>query len=394
MPVKKFVGSREWSDLPRIEAQSLRWGFYWEFHRPRRYFYLGIPESGKSELNESIALRHPKIWDIYGSKDNEGLCWCRESSGLDDILLVHGDNTDVDCSWDTCKVQDLAMRNLDRYEVVITSHAFYSSDTKKYNGVELLADQGYERKTWRPGDIIYMVMRETMNVLFAKIAMGLNEKDAKAALLYLFREIRHFGFSVGADSLRWTGIDKEFRDLADYTIFKRLGEKGLPREKWFMYQYIAPPIFALMPINRFICLRVDGAISMGWNQHVPCHKEEGVDLLAELGIRVTHGLEAKDSTAMFVGDDEHVKIIELYLKIGTTRGVARALVPKRSNSTVAGQIQRHNQEILERGQCRSCQIAAPDHAKILVKSPGELAREAATTPALNHPTPAEAIQRP
>lgn len=368
MPNKRFVGSREWSKLPKVNKRSLRFGFNWEWDRPRRYMFLGIPESGKSVLNEDLALRHRHIWDLYGSKDNEGLCWCRKMSPIDDILLIHGDNTDLTSSWDHKSVSKVTMHDLEQYEAVLTCNSFYSSEPVKFDGIELLVNQLFSRAEWDPGikngghgehaDLIYLLMREMMNVIYAKINTGMNEKDAKASLLYFIREMRHFGVSVGGDTLRWTGIDKEFRDLADYTFFKRLGEKGLPREKWFIYNYVKPKAFALMPKNKFVCLRVDGAIAWGENENAayggdpPFHKPEGLDIIKELDIRITHGAEVVKSTAGLVGETEHARIMELYQTEGTSRKVGAKI--GRSNSTVADQVRVHNSEVEIYGACRRC----------------------------------------
>jgi len=362
----KLIGSRTQDDLTRLRHKRIRYFFDWEWGRPRRYLLLGLPESGKSATNEVFAERHKHILDLYGSKDDENLCWCRKTSPIDDILLIHGDNTSVDASFDTKKISDVTINDLNNYEAVVTCHSFYSSGEMKHNSITKLADQLYDRRSWKQGDIIYLIMRETMNVIYARASQGVGEKEAKADLLYFIRELRHFGFSIGADILRWTGADKELRDLADYMIFKQVGEKGLPKDKRYLYGYIHPVTFAQMKANQFVALRKDGAIAWCNNALPKYHKEEGVDLLVELGIKIEHSEEPVDSTSQQVGDHEHIAIVQAYQSGVSQENVGRKV--KRSSSTVNFHVRKHNQEVKQYGVCEMCKRGNGDLFDIVLRS--------------------------
>jgi len=356
--VLKLIGSREQADLTPIRAQRVRYFFEWEWHRPRRYLLLGIPESGKSALNEAFAEHHPRIMDLYGSRDDENLCWCRDTSPIDDILLIHGDNTSVSASFDAKKVSDFTARDIRNYEGIVTCHSFYSSQKAKLMALQQISDALYGRRSWREGDIVYLLMRETMNVLYTRMSQGLGEKEAKADLLYFIRELRHFGFSIGADILRWTGADKELRDLADYTIFKQIGEKGLPSDKRYLYNYVHPVAFAQMKPHQFVALRKDGAIALGSFKLPRYHKEEGVDLLHELGITIEHSEEPEDSTPQRVGDLEHAAIVQAYESGLSMEKIAK--MKHRSSRTIHRQVNYHNEMVVKYKICDKCRRAGGD----------------------------------
>jgi hypothetical protein len=365
MPVKKFVGSREWKDLPKIYTRPIRYNFNWEWNRPRTYLFLGLRETGKSNLNEGLALRHPHILDLYGSQDNENLCWCRKNSPIDDVLLVHGDNTDVDAPFKTKRASEVTILDINDHEVVTTCASFFSSLKTKYEGIQALTDRLYKRFEWKQGDIIYILMRETMNVIYARTSQGMGEKQAKEDLLYFIREIRHFGVSLGADLLRWTGVDKELRDLADFMIFKQIGEKGLPDDKRYLYNYIHPTAFAQMKPHQFVTLRKDGAIAFNKFGLLPFHKEEGVDLLKKIGIKIEYGEEPVSSSSQRVGDKEHAEIVSEYNE--TRHMVTVSKKVHRSIFTVSTHVNQHNRFIQERGYCPKCRRVESEFEKITIE---------------------------
>lgn len=344
----------------------MRYYFDWEWDRPRRYILLGLPESGKSATNEVFAERHPHILDLYGSKDDENLCWCRDTSPIDDILLIHGDNTSVDASFETRKFSDFKINDIENYEAVVTCHSFFSSDEMKFTSIQKLSDHLYDRRSWKRGDIVYLLMRETMNVLYARTSQGVGEKEAKADLLYFIRELRHFGFSIGADILRWTGTDKEMRDLADFMIFKQIGEKGLPKDKRYLYRYIHPVTFAQMKPWEFCGLRKDGAIAWCNNSLPKYHKEEGVDLLEELDIRIEHSEEPIESTAQQIGDNEHIKIVQMYQADTSMENVSD--IVKRSLSTVSRHVNSHNNDVKKYGYCEQCKRGNGDLMDVVLRN--------------------------
>ena len=347
---------------PDITKVPVRWRMDWEWGRPRRYLFIGLAESGKSNLNEHFASFHPRIIDIFSSRDNESLCWLRKTSPFDDILLFGGDNSTVESSWPYKKTSDLNISDLTSHEAVITCDAFYSSQQVKFESIQRAADLLYQRKSWRQGDIIYLVIREAMNLLYSRICLGEGEKEAKASLLTFLRELRHFGISFGADALRWTGIEKELRDLADFTVFKQLGEKGLPSDKRWLYTLVRPKVFAHMRPNESVVVKKTGAVAFIKSPLLPYHKEEGVNLLDELEVKVSFSEEIQETSQTRIGDREHELIIRSYLEIESMEATAKKI--KRGIATVSRQVAAHNGDIDELGHCRRCARLESDLATI------------------------------
>ncbi|MCX6649986.1 MAG: hypothetical protein NTV61_11495 [Candidatus Bathyarchaeota archaeon] len=345
---------------PPITKVPVRWRLDWEWERPNRYLFVGLAGCGKSNLNEHFAANHRRVLDIFSSRDNESLCWLRKSSPFDDILLFGGDNSVVESSWPYKKVSDLRISDFTSHEAVVTADAFYTSQEVKFASIQQAADLLYLRKSWKQGDIIYLLLRETMSLLYSRISLGQGEKEAKAALLTFLRELRHFGVSFGADSLRWTGIEKELRDLADYTIFKQLGEKGLPADKRWLYTLVRPQTFAHMKPNESIVVSKEGSVAYLKTPLLPYHKQEGVNLLDELGISVSFSEEIEDTTSTRLGDREHESLVRAYLELESMEDTAKKV--RRGLATVSRQVAAHNSDFDTLGQCRRCARLGSDLA--------------------------------
>lgn len=321
--------------------------------RPRRYTIMGIHEAGKSNLNETIAVNHSHVIDIFGSRDNENLCWARDGSPFSkSVLFICGDNTEIDSSWDFKTVSEVTIQDIERYKAVVTCDRFYSSQETKFKSIEELTSVFYERLSWNQGDIMFLLLREAMSLIYSKQSLGVQESAAKAALLTFLRELRHFGVSFGADSLRWTGIDKEIRDLSDYIFFKQIGDANLPKDKEYLYKFAHPTWFRKMPKDQFLLNCKTGDIATGKLGLLPFHKEEGVNLLAELGITITHGVELEESTNQNVGDKEHADIIADYIQTGSMIQTSENI--GRGTGTVSRHVTKHNRDVVQYGVCKVC----------------------------------------
>jgi len=325
---------------------------------------MGNRGTGKSSLIETLAERHDIILDLYGSKDNENLCWCRKSSPIDDILLIHGENTLVDAPFDTKPVNELTLKDIESYEATVTCNSFFSSDKVKFNALENVTKCLEQRMEWREGHIIFMAFRETMDLVYSRMSQGQGEKDAKAGLLYFMRQLRHFGVSVGADMLRWTGIDKEMRDLAEYIIFKKIGWKGLPRDISFVFKYVNPIVFRYMRHNQCVVLQENGNLALGKYGLPKYHKEEGIDLLKEIGITIDHKEEAVETTEKRIGDRDHAWLIETYVDVQSMEEAGR--IVKRGSGTVSRHVKYHNRMVLKHGACDRCARASSMKASDLI----------------------------
>jgi len=351
---KKYVGSREWSTLPKIKLeQSIRDIPVIEWDRPNTFLTLGLRNTGKSTLTELLAVHHDKIVDLYGSKDNENLCWCRDSSPIDDILLVHGENTEIDSSWPSIPVNELSLKDIESYEGIVTCNSFFSSDEVKYEACTKILNNLYERFEWKK--IIFVAMREAIDILYSRLNRGKGEKDIKIETMTFQRQLRHFGVSFGLDLLKWTGLDKEIRLLADYTIIKKVGWQELPGEIAWIGSYVRPDTFRYLNKNEMILLTSNGAIGYCTSPELKWHKEEGVDLLKELGIQIKHREAPEKSTQQKVGDKEHAEIIKKYDDTQSMLVVSNEL--SRSLSTISFHVSYHNEQIEELRYCPKCRRA-------------------------------------
>ena len=362
----KIIGSRLRSDLPKIVIRYKRGYDNIDYAKALIFLILGKKGSGKSALVEAIGMRYSKIIDLFGSKDDEGLCWCREGSPVDDILLVHGDNVDLNCSWDTCKVSNLNYNIMNDYEVVIPSYSFFTSDKSRFLGINHIMKTLWDRREWKKP--VYVCVREASSFIYSRIKQeGTNMKLAKADFIFWQREMRHFGYSLGIDTIRWTSIDKEMRDLADWLIFKKVGAQGLPYDLKWLYKWVNPMSMARCPPHRFLVLTDNASIGFGISECPTFHKEEGVDLLKELDITFEYGEEIEDSSMQQVGDQEHAKIIKLYHSGLSMENVSKNKDIKRSTATVMRHINKHDEAVQEYGTCPQCKRVSSDLLDIQVK---------------------------
>ncbi len=357
----QLIGSRIKKELTPLSIKWLRYYSPIDFTKAMIFLILGKKGSGKSALVETLALRYPKIIDLFSSRDDEGLAWCRDSSPIDDILLVHGDNVDLNCSWNTCKTSDLTLKKMLEYEVVIPSYSFFTQGAGRFAGINKIIDLCWDRRKWKKP--VYIAIREASSFLYSRIKQeggGMNMKAAKANFIFWQREMRHFGYALGIDTIRWTSVDKEMRDLADCQIIKKVGSQGLPRDISFLYNYISPRSMAGLPPSHFMLIAENSAIGLGRSACPKFHKEEGVDLLEELGITIEYGTPLIETTSQRIGDEEHVKIISLYSNGKAYQEIAKTL--KRSKSSISDHIIKHNVAVEEKALCPICERARADNA--------------------------------
>jgi len=63
-----LIGSRLKQELPKIAVKWKRGKEALDWKKARIFLSLGKKDSGKSALNESIALRYPMFIDLFGSE--------------------------------------------------------------------------------------------------------------------------------------------------------------------------------------------------------------------------------------------------------------------------------------------------------------------------------------
>jgi len=100
------------------------------FSRPKTYFSLGQIGTGKSTLLEHIGVSHLEkgacILDLFGSADGEGLAWLRSPHVKDKrVLLLKGENVDVETVHDVKMVENLGLNDLEKYDFIISARPLY-----------------------------------------------------------------------------------------------------------------------------------------------------------------------------------------------------------------------------------------------------------------------------
>ena len=323
------------------------------FNRPNIFFPVGLPGCGKSTLLEWLALKHTKVIDLFGSRDSEGLGWCR-SSRKDDILFVTGDSVEINGKWDSIQISKLTYADIKKYRVILSVHAFFSNYNEEFWAMNEIVKRLWRRTHWiKPW---YVMIREASNLFYSRIKIVKNQAVAKADSIYLMRELRHSGYAIGVDTVRWTSMDKEVRDLANYTFIKRVGVHGLPDDIHWLYKFIDPDSLMDLDPSCFVLVCSRGPIALGWFEEVPWHKQEKENILKILDLEPQYG-ELPDYlqpgySAAHVGATEHTKILEKYLEVQNMGKVGELI--KRSAGTVHNHIANHNREVRALGSCSRC----------------------------------------
>jgi hypothetical protein len=185
-------------------------------------------------------------------------------------------------------------------------------------------------------------------------------------MIYLLRESRHMGISLGLDSLRSFAIDIDVRSLTDYLFLKSQGVNGLSKDLKWMYKYVDAKLLRNLSENRFVLLTRTGAIGYGVFPEVPWHKQEKEDILKVVGIECTYGEPAEQAQnrgrqGTTIGDKEHAKLIEMYIS-----GLSMSKInkeTKRSTKSVKDHIDGHNANVERSGFCPSCRRVKSAHER-------------------------------
>jgi hypothetical protein len=288
---------------------------------------------------------------LFGSRDNEGLGWCR-SPFKNSILFLTGDNVDVTSRWDAKSINELALSDFEKYKVILSCSAFHSGVEAEFHGMNKIIVELYRRTHWeKPW---FLMVREASNFIYSRLKISPNQTIAKADFLYLLREARHMGYGTGVDTIRWTGVDADVRGVADYIFIKRVGVTGLPKDLHFLYRYIHPPSFMNPKPRIFTLISSRGPLALGTFDYPWWHKTEKEDILNLLDIKIDMGdtPDYGDEARHTVSDFEHLRLVALYSELRSMQKVAKTL--SRSPSTVNKQITEHDDEVKKSGYCSAC----------------------------------------
>lgn len=345
-------------ELPKIKLKWIRGAELSsakvDFKKPLTHIYLGPKDAGKSSLQETCAAKYPKIIDLWGARDNEGLGWCRcKKFSKNEILFVHGISAELSSGYDAINFDNLKFKDLKRYRVIISVSAFYSNMNEEFEGLNsILYRVLYQRTNWKKP--WFLMVREGANFLYSRIKIVKNQTIAKADFIYLLREARHMGYAIGVDTIKWTSIDLDIRHVSDYTWIKRVGIYGLPRDIRFIYRYINPPSLMDPKVECFVLLSSRGPIGIGRFEYPYWHKEEHENIVKKLGIKIEyHDLPKYTDARNTVSDFEHADIIRKRFQDGLSMNKIGKLI-HRSPQTINQHIRNHNQAIEQKGFCPNC----------------------------------------
>jgi len=356
--------------IPEIKVRWLRSQDHIAFTRPRTLLALGTRGSGKSSLLEVLAIRYPKIIDIYSASDDEGLCWCKPEfvelfkslyGREPDILLVIGKDMDVASKWDKVRISELKLSDFEEHDIIITVLAFHSNETNYFATLNKMTTLLWEkRRSWR--EPWFVLIREASNWIYSRLKTTKNDMYAKAALIKALREARHHGLAVAVDTLRWTSLDKEVRDVSDYIFIKRVGSIGLPDDLRWMYRYVRPYSMMQARPEVFMLITGRGAVGFGKFTYPSWHKEEKENILRSTSIEVKRTHQTLPDDARYgIADFEHSQIIKAYVEQKSMLKVARGL--DRSTRTINVHIRKHNLAVEDKGECTKCHHAASEFSR-------------------------------
>ncbi len=363
--------------LPDIKLLWVRFQEYLPFAtKAKAWLALGIRDSGKSSLLECLAIRYPKIIDLYGASDMEALCWCKPEfekvwraihGEAPRILLVTGKTKEVASKFFTCTIDEMNLNKFEEYDVITTCHQFFESEEQYFQALAemvniLWTQRHYWKKPW------FVLVREASNWLYSRAKVVKNDQFAKAEFIKAFRESRHHGLTMACDTLRWTAIDKEIRDIADYVLVKRLGSTGLPDDLRWMYRYFKPYSMMRMKADTAVISTAKGALGALFFDYPRWHKQEHENILKICNIEIkTVSKAVPDNRNYNTGNFEHAEIIDYYLKTYSMGKTATHTA--RAHKTVQNHIHNHNIQVNKLGKCQKCWNAKSKNAKTFIKIP-------------------------
>ncbi len=334
-----------------------------KFSRPSTWFCLGVRGSGKSSFLEHVACQYLErdavVFDLFGSRDGEGLAWLRSPyAGEKKILLLHGDNVDVDASFSTKSVESVKLSDFENHDIVVSASPLYLNIDQEFSHAARLTDLLYKRLHYKR--LVYVVCREAANFYYSRLKVSDNQIFAKSQMIYLIREARHMGIALGLDSVRFYAIDIDIRNLADYMILKAQGVQGLAKDIGWLYSYFNPSTIRNMKPQYFFMITRKGALGLGEFPFHKWHKQEKENILRSVGVKVEYGepIETGEYRGTFktVGDKEHAEIIRLYVEESLSIDrIAERL--GRSSRTPHEHVKQHNKAVERSGFCPSCRRA-------------------------------------
>ena len=341
------------------------------FNKTKVYFTLGQINTGKSTLLEHIGIQHfnkgATVLDAFASVDGENLAWLRsEFAKNKEICLLKGENVDVKTEHDVKLVDNLTLKDLERYDFIISSRPCFLNRDHEYFSIGKLIDLLYRRTHWRK--LVCMIAREASSLWYSRVKVSESQTNAKAEALYMFKEMRHLGVSLALDSLRLQSIDIDLRTHADYLFLKAQGIDGLPDNLTFLYSFFNPKFIRSMKPWEFALVCRKGSLGVGHFPYHEWHKMPKENIVANVGLKIEYGQVtelAKDmGTFKTIDDKEHMKIMELYASgLGYNKIHERL---NRSTKSLHDHIHKHNNAVERSGFCAVCRRAGGEYSGQIV----------------------------
>lgn len=385
-PTFPFEESEEYADIPKISVHWYRFKEHISYRKASAWLALGIRGSGKSSFLECISIRYPKIIDLYGSSDMEALCWCKPqfekvwraiNGKAPKILLISGNDREISSRFSTCHISEITLQKIEEQDVITTCQQFFNSEDEYFKALAHLVNLLWtQRHCWT--EPIFVLVREASNWLYSRAKVVKNDNRAKAEFIKAFRESRHHGLAMACDTLRWTAIDKEIRDIADYTIIKRTGATGLPDDLRWLYRYYR--FFDIMRLHNAVAVisTAKGAMGKLDFDYPAWHKEEHENMLKICNIEVKRiDSVVPDDRTYNTGAFEHAEMIKGYIELQSMDKVAELMA--RTHQTVRNHIKDHNTSIRSLGKCMKCYNAHGEFAETHVTVRGVGRRSRAET---------------
>jgi len=361
------------------------------FNKPYTWLCLGVRGSGKSAFLEHLAELHLNegnaILDLFAARSGENLGWLRSKWAKEkQILLLCAENAIVelpkDINVDVRPASKITLNDFSSYDIIINSSPLYPTLDAEFEAVNQIIDKLWRRLKW--SRLIFVLVREAANLLYARLKIAENQTLAKTFLTYWLRESRHVGCSLGLDSQRFMAIDIDIRSLCDFLIFKAQGAGGLPKDLHYVYHYINPAWLQYCKPHQFAVLSRRGDIGVGVFPLTPWHAKEGEGLLYSLGLKIQfeevplEGLYRGKWTT--VGDQEHAEMCKMYAEGKGFVAIAKQF--HRSTKAVWDHLTKHDFAIQRIGYCAQCRRAkSPLETKILKTKKVWLTKEKETSTA-------------
>jgi len=315
-----------------------------------------------------LVRRNGKAVWCGNSRDGENLAWLRSPYAEKRILLLKGENVDVQASFPVKLASQLTLTDVQNYDIIISSSPLYHNIDEEFFNAARIVDLLYKRIHWRK--LVFVVCREAANLFYSRLKVAENQALAKSEMIYLIREARHVGLSLGLDSVRFYSIDVDIRNLSDFLVLKSQGIFGLAYDLKWLYAYFNPAIVRTMPAANFIIITRKGALGLGEFPYPTWHKKERENILAEVGVKVEYAEAPKQAqfkgTFKTLSDQEHAELIRMYVEdlLGTVQ-IAEKL--GRSSRTPVLHIQMHDSAVEKSGFCPICKRVQSPYQNVLAK---------------------------